>query len=88
MNDFILHTTTEQPVADDVMVSYRTICDGVISRPYLPIEAKNLNWSSETTFGKIHDYKVVKVPRIVSSVENHVSETDRHVEGLPLIGFC
>ena len=84
---FIKHTGSVQPVSDDALVSYRTITDdGVISHVHLPVKASALNWSSEgLSFGRIYDFKIAGVVKTKSSVSDHISDTDRHVEGLPLI---
>lgn len=85
---FIKHTSSVQPVSDNSLVSYRTITDdGVISHIHLPVKASALNWSSEgLSFGKIHDFKIAGVVKTKSSLLEHISDIDRHVEeGLPLI---
>lgn len=87
---FIKHAGSVQPVADNAFVSYRTIDDeGVISHAHLPIMAKNLNWNSEgLSFGKIYDFKIVNVAQTRTTNDSSISEIDKHVEFLPVIGFC
>lgn len=87
---FIKHIGSVQPISDDSLVSYRTISDeGIISHVHLPVKASDLNWSSEgLSFGRIYDFKIVNVIKTKTGHDSSISEIDKHVEFLPVIGFC